>query len=95
MASGAGISVTTITDNTVTGQGPGFDNAQNGIQVSFGASAQTISKNTVTENIYTQTGATGYIATGILIDLAGQTPNVGQLASLNTLYDNQANVMDF
>lgn len=91
---GTGTSVD-IMGNTVTGQGVGFGNAQNGIQISDGASAPTVSGNTVTENIYTESAAKGYVATGILLYLAGTTPTVGQIASSNDSYRNQVNIANF
>jgi hypothetical protein len=54
----------TITNNTVTGQGPVNYIAQNGIQVGYGAKA-TVSGNTVTGNAYT--GANGASSAGILV----------------------------
>ena len=54
----------TITNNTVTGQGPVPYIAQNGIQVGVGAKA-TVSGNTVTGNAYT--GAGGVSSAGILV----------------------------
>jgi hypothetical protein len=54
----------TITNNTVTGQGPVNYIAQNGIQVGVGAKA-TVRRNIVTGNAYT--GAGGVSSAGILV----------------------------
>jgi hypothetical protein len=60
-----------ITANTVTGIGPTPNIAQNGIQISFGASGKATA-NHVADNIYTgaNSGATGiliYASTGVLV----------------------------
>ncbi len=56
-------SVATISDNTVTGQGPVNWIAQNGIQIGYGASA-TVMRNTVTGNSYTGTST---VSGGIIV----------------------------
>jgi parallel beta-helix repeat protein len=58
----------TITSNTVTGQGPTTGAAENSIQVAYGATA-TITSNTVGSNIWTPDlfGDTGDAASGILV----------------------------
>lgn len=86
----------TLTSNTVTGAGPIDDNAQNGIQVAYGAVA-TLTKNTVSANSYTNGSggstnnwyANGYTATGILLyDSAS-----GTTVSSNTLASNQMGIV--
>ncbi|HZU69700.1 MAG TPA: right-handed parallel beta-helix repeat-containing protein [Ktedonobacteraceae bacterium] len=54
----------TITSSTITGFGPTPDIAQNGIQVSRGATG-TVSKNTISGNSYTGQG--GASSTGVLV----------------------------
>ena len=54
----------TISNNTVTGEGPVDYIAQNGIQLGYGAKA-TVTGNTVTGNAYT--GANGASSGGILV----------------------------
>jgi parallel beta-helix repeat protein len=58
----------TITSNTVTGQGPTAGAAENSIQVAYGATA-TITSNTVGSNIWSPDvfGDTGDAASGILV----------------------------
>lgn len=74
--------VATITDNTVIGSGPTDLIAQNGIQLSYGATG-TIARNTVTENYCTSipghctddpTSFTADSAAGILIFAPGNDP---------------------
>jgi hypothetical protein len=58
----------TITSNTITGQGPTTGAAENSIQVAYGATA-TITSNTLGSNIWTPDlfGDTGDAASGILV----------------------------
>ena len=63
VVNGPGAAVT-ISDNTVTGEGRVAYTAQNGIQVSRGATG-TITRNTVTSNAYT--GANNASSSGILL----------------------------
>lgn len=56
----------TIIHTTITGHGPTNVTAQNGIQVSRGATA-TIKNDTITGNSYTNTGSNGATAAGILL----------------------------
>jgi hypothetical protein len=100
VAKGAGVSVS-ITNNTVTGAGPIKFIAQNGIQVSSGATATSFSGNTVSGNIYTQNGSAapggvgssvGVVSTGVLFFGANSSPKVGTIASSNHVFQNQSNV---
>lgn len=91
VANGSGASVS-VTDNTVTGLGPVPFIAQNGIQFGWGATVLGLSGNTVTGNIYTQGAAKAYVSSGILLYQATLTTNVGQIASANHSYGNQANI---
>lgn len=75
-----------VLNNTVTGQGPISYIAQNGIQVSFGATAKVFD-NTVSGNYYTPTPT---IACGILLYQAG-----GVKASGNVLFANERNMCNF
>ncbi len=61
-----------VLDNIVTGDGPTGVIAQNGIQVSYGATAN-VTGNTVTGNQYT---GSGWASSGILIYDSGATVNV-------------------
>jgi hypothetical protein len=72
-----------VLDNVVTGEGPIDYIAQNGIQISYGASA-LVKGNTVSGNWYT--GPT-WTACGLLFYQAG-----GVKQQSNTLYDNQTNL---
>jgi Right handed beta helix region len=99
LANGDGVSAT-ITDNTVTGLGPTRVIAQNGIQVSRGATG-SVTGNTISGNIYTQNPAcapdgvgscVGVVATGILFFQAGGSTSVGDLASSNHAFRNQSDV---
>lgn len=91
----------TITDNTVVGAGRGWPNAQNGIQLGFGAIYSSISGNNVTNNLYTQSASKGWVATGILIYQADVTltGNAGvggvqsYLTTNNAVRRNQADVL--
>ena len=78
-----------VTDNTVTGLGAVKYIAQNGIQISGGATATEMTGNTVSKNIYT---GGGWTSTGILFYNAGETPKSGKIASTNDVFKNQANV---
>ena len=84
---------TTITNNTVTGQGPVNYVAQNGIQVGYGATA-TVTGNTVTGNAYT--GTNGASSAGILVvggAYLGSYPyTVGLNITKNTLTGNDVGV---
>lgn len=94
---GAG-STASVTNNTVTGLGPVGFIAQNGIQFGFGAIPGTVTGNMVSGNIYTE----GYhpstnVSTGILFYDANtgslsKGNIVGQLASENNVFDNQADI---
>jgi filamentous hemagglutinin family protein len=77
-----------VINNTVTGLGAVKFIAQNGIQVSSGASAD-VTGNTVSKNQYT---GGGWTATGILFYQAGTTPKTGKISSTNRSFNNQANV---
>jgi hypothetical protein len=72
-----------ILDNVVTGEGPVTYIAQNGIQVSFGATA-VVKGNTVSGNDYTPTAN---VACGLLFYQAA-----GVKASNNNLFNNEANL---
>jgi len=81
----------TITGNTIAGEGPTAVIAQNGIQVSRGASA-TLAANTVSGNVYTGSHADpDDFAAGVLVFTSG--PYVGQgvvaVASSNTVTGNE------
>jgi hypothetical protein len=82
VVSGTGASVKVLS-NTVTGQGPVNYIAQNGIQISFGASG-TVTGNIVSNNWYT--GPT-YTACGLLFYQAA-----GVKQSANVFSGNQTNV---
>lgn len=95
---GAGTDVA-VTDNRVIGDGPTKRIAQNGIQVSFGATAN-VTGNVVSDNIYTQNGncapegvgsCVGVIATGILFYQAGADYDTGEIARANHAFRNQCN----
>ena len=85
VVSGLGAAVT-ITGNTVTGQGPIAYIAQNGIQISFKATA-TIKGNTVSGNDYTPKDT---LACGLLFFQAS-----GVKTSDNTLFANEKNLCNF
>jgi hypothetical protein len=87
----------TITNNTVTGQGPVSWIAQNGIQVAYGAKA-TVTGNTVTGNAYT--GANLASSAGILVVGGeffgtGLANTVGLTITKNTLTGNDVGVWLF
>jgi parallel beta-helix repeat protein len=75
-----------VLNNVVTGEGPVSYIAQNGIQVSYGASG-TVTGNTVSNNWYT--GAT-WTACGLLFYQAG-----GVKQNANNLFNNQTNFCNF
>lgn len=76
----------TVTNNTVTGNGPIDYIAQNGIQVGFGASA-LVRGNSVSGNYYTPTSWT---ACGLLFYEAA-----GVKQQANTLFANEVNLCNF
>jgi hypothetical protein len=85
----------TITNNTVTGEGPVDYIAQNGIQVGYGAKA-TVTGNTVTGNAYT--GANLASSGGILVvggPCYGLPYTVGLTIKNNTLTGNDVGVWLF
>jgi hypothetical protein len=73
----------TITNNTVTGSGKVDYIAQNGIQISYGATAR-VTGNTVSGNWYTPPGTT---SCGLLLFQAG-----GVKQNSNTLFANETNL---
>jgi hypothetical protein len=83
-ANEAGTSVT-ITNNTVTGRGAVIDNAQNGVQLGFGAHGK-VTDNNISGHNYTPAS---YVACGILATNGGGA--IGQTKS-NTLIANEQNV---
>ena len=82
VVSGDGAAVNVL-ENTVTGQGQIDYIAQNGIQVSFGASA-TVKGNTVSGNWYTPRD---WVACGLLFYQAA-----GVKQSANNLFANEVNI---
>ncbi|HEY8776784.1 MAG TPA: right-handed parallel beta-helix repeat-containing protein [Gaiellaceae bacterium] len=85
----------TVTNNTVTGQGPVDYIAQNGIQFGYGAKG-TVSGNTVTGNAYT--GSNLASSGGILVvggPCYGLPSTVGLDISKNTLTNNDVGVWLF
>lgn len=76
----------------MTGLGPVPFIAQNGIQFGFGATVVSLRGNTVTGNHYTQGASKGYVSAGILLYQADLRTNVGEIASSNHSYRNQANI---
>ena len=79
-----------VSQNTVNGLGPVDFIAQNGIQISRGASG-TVSQNTVTDNSYT--GDTPYVSAGILIYGGCGDPLVKDIkVSQNTLRGNDVGI---
>jgi Right handed beta helix region len=90
----AGTSVT-VTNNTVTGQGPVPYIAQNGIVVGYGAKA-TVRNNTVSGNQYTGAGLTS--SAGILVvggPCFGLPVTTGLTITKNTLTNNDVGVWLF
>ncbi len=82
----SGSVVANVTNNVVTGAGPVDYIAQNGIQISFGATA-TLKGNTSSGNDYTPSS---FIACGILYFDAD-----GVKASNNSLFNNERNICNF
>jgi len=81
-----------ITDSTVTGLGKIEFIAQNGIQISDGATPGDVSGNTVTGNHYSGPSKPT-IATGILLFQANiDGRDVGRISSSNDVNHNQANI---
>jgi len=81
-----------VTNNTVTGDGPQPFIAQNGIQIGFGATAR-VKFNTVTGNAYT--GSTGDASGGVLVvagPFYGSAYSVGDQVQNNTLHGNEIGV---
>ena len=80
-----------VTNNTVTGDGPQGFIAQNGIQIGFGATAR-VKFNTVTGNAYTGTSA---VSGGVLLvdgPFYGSPYSVGDQIQNNTLAGNDVGV---
>ena len=92
--SGSGAAVT-VANNTVTGLGPVNFIAQNGIQVSFGATAK-VTGNTVTGNDYTPAKVT---ACGLLIYKAGgvsaSKPGISFIKAENSITGNETDICNF
>jgi hypothetical protein len=83
---GSATTSASVLNNVVTGEGHVSYIAQNGIQISYGASG-TVTGNTVSKNWYT--GPT-YTACGLLFYQAG-----GVKQNANNLFDNQTNFCNF
>jgi hypothetical protein len=97
-ADGSGTSVT-ITGNYVMGIGPTTLIAQNGIQVSDGATGK-VSNNTVSDNVYTNTpdcagnnSCTG--SSAIILFDSGGTSALNLTVSGNTVSDNQFSIVAY
>jgi hypothetical protein len=94
VVSGSGAAVT-ITDNTVTGEGPISYIAQNGIQISFGATAKLVG-NTVSLNNYVPSKVT---ACGLLLYKAGgvsaSKSGLSYVKAENTFHDNETDICNF
>jgi hypothetical protein len=92
--SGSGAAVV-VDNNTVTGLGPVDFIAQNGIQVSFGATAK-VTGNTVTGNDYTPSKVT---ACGLLLFKAGGVSasknGISSLKADNNIYGNETDICNF
>jgi hypothetical protein len=92
--SGDGSSASVLV-NVVTGEGPITYIAQNGIQISFGATAK-VTGNTVTGNDYTPSKVT---ACGLLIYKAGGVSasknGVSSLKADNNIHDNETDICNF
>jgi hypothetical protein len=84
----------TISHDVVTGAGPITTNAQNGVQIAYGATA-SIQRSTIAGNSYTGASTTndwyayGAAATGILLYDSGSGMNV----SYNSVNDNQLGIV--
>ena len=94
VVSGSGAAVT-ITDNTVTGEGPISYIAQNGIQISFGATAKLVDNN-VSLNNYVPSKVT---ACGLLLYKAGGVSasknGLSYVKAENTFHDNETDICNF
>ncbi len=93
--SGAG-AVVTVNNNTVTGEGPVNYIAQNGIQISFGASARLVN-NDVSLNNYTPSKVT---ACGLLIYKAGGVSGatkagISYIRADNNFHNNETDICNF
>jgi parallel beta-helix repeat protein len=92
--SGTGTSAT-VTNNTVTGEGPITYIAQNGIQISFGATAM-LTGNDVSLNNYTPAKVT---ACGLLIYKAGGVSasknGISFIKAENSFHDNETDICNF
>jgi hypothetical protein len=92
--SGSGAAVV-VDSNTVTGLGPVGFIAQNGIQISFGASAK-VTENNVTRNDYTPTKVT---ACGLLLFKAGGVSasknGISSLKTDNNVHGNETDICNF
>ncbi len=76
----------TVENNAVTGLGPVDFIAQNGIQISFGATA-TVRGNSVSGNNYTPAS---YVSCGLLFYQAAGVKQQG-----NTLFNNEVNLCNY
>jgi hypothetical protein len=82
-----------VKSDTVIGAGPITTDAQNGIQIAYGAYA-SVEKSTISDNSYTGSTSTndwygsGYVATGLLL----YDPATGTTVSGNTLLLNQVGI---
>ena len=93
--SGTGTSVSVL-NNTVTGEGPITYIAQNGIQISFGATAQVVG-NSVTGNDYSPPKVT---ACGLLIYKAGGVSastkgGISFIRAENNIHGNETDICNF
>lgn len=88
--------VVTLTSNVVTGEGPVNYIAQNGIQISFGASARLVD-NDVSLNNYSPSKVT---ACGLLIYKAGGVSGatksgISYIKADNSFHDNETNICNY
>lgn len=91
-ADGSGM-VVTITGNYVVGQGATPANAQNGIQVSFGANGK-VTNNIVTDDVYiSPNGGPYYSASGILLYDSGGSSAKNLTISRNTVSNTQGGII--